>query len=452
MRQSATSQSSVRQGLGRGVNPVIARLKAAAAAAPATLAAIPKAVVAFTYSGENNPPYDIGGDYQRFWLTGAGTQGSATLRTVSKMRNAANIGPVVGATYQSQDGSRAEWNRQGTNLPDKAGDNSGHYYGLRLRNASMLAFTTRLFCYGTVRINGAVSATPWKTSVSGYVYVPLGTVRGDFDVVIEGGADTWLSEIVIEEGATVEPFDWMVDKLTVGHHGDSYSQGVALVNGFRMPHQRGVAELIGGGFSGGTAWGGTGYSADNQNVNTPNAIFPARITAVTSHAPDVDFIDLGINDGWPTSPTIDQSNPSGPRIQVDTALAMQTLYETMRASSPNMMIVVVTPMAPKESDGANPAGRFQAMRAKILELLAALPGPWIMLDALQGGFYTSAGTQSSVWTGSWITGNGNSGAPTGIGNADTVIGPDGTHPTEDIGHPYLIAKKAETYRAALATM
>jgi lysophospholipase L1-like esterase len=44
--------------------------------------------------------------------------------------------------------------------------------------------------------------------------------------------------------------------------------------------------------------------------------------------------------------------------------------------------------------------------------------------------------------GAWMTGTGNTGAPTGSGNCDIYIGPDGVHPN-DAGHVYLAGRLAD---------
>jgi hypothetical protein len=59
-----------------------------------------------------------------------------------------------------------------------------------------------------------------------------------------------------------------------------------------------------------------------------------------------------------------------------------------------------------------------------------------------------AGTVVTQCPGCYLRGSGNSGAPTGVGNADSLVGPDGIHPTS-LGHLILGTQFAQYYANAL---
>lgn len=425
------------------------RIKTALNTAPASLADVPRISLDITYGGQDEVPANLGG-YVRHFIGGEGTQGYGSgaamdLPVVTHMEIRENLGRIWHqGTYNCHDGSRAQWFQINSNYgPGRAGDNSGFFIGFRLRNGQRFSFTTHTYCRGTIVVDGKVSQM-WVPQ-GGYVNVNLGSV-GDRIVVLQGGPDMTLADICVEQDAVIEPYNFMVNKLRVNHGGDSYSQGG--VDGFMFGEALGL--LTGAGHYAGTAIGGTGYSTNNRNFETPNLLEPARFNAMTTGNPDVVWIMMGINDGWPSSNNADANGQLG--VVVDTTQAMRDTYVNVRAKLPNALIVVVSGWVPKESDATNPNGKAKlmadAMRATVK---AHLGGSWIFMDVNDGSWETSAGTKSPTPRGPWITGNGYVGNPTGQGRADTWVNTDGTHLTE-VGFRGVIGIAVSDYKAALASM
>jgi hypothetical protein len=75
-----------------------------------------------------------------------------------------------------------------------------------------------------------------------------------------------------------------------------------------------------------------------------------------------------------------------------------------------------------------------------------------VLDNIRGSWKTSKGTSRSALRGPWQTGEGNKGAPTGVGNGDTWLNSDGVHPSTPVGITGLAEVLTSELRAALASM
>lgn len=257
-------------------------------------------------------------------------------------------------------------------------------------------------------------------------------------IVVQGGGDLWVSEISVSSGSPIIPYDWMADtkKVTASFMGDSYQQGDAYTTaGF--PFIQYIAELCGFGAHTASSIGGTGYGTANSGDPTsyPSFLSTIRLNAVTRDLPQVHICQGGINDPGDST----------------TTTAMQNYYSAIRSALPDALIVAQTAWSPVQSDGANPAGKFQAMRTALFNVMSGISGPWIIIDNLTGAWRTSRGTASATSTGAWQTGNGRVGAPTGTGNGDTWVSSDGTHPTAT-GYKGLAELFAAAYKAALASM
>lgn len=450
-----TLKALVDQAIAAQLTPELAtirKLRDALAYAPSSLESISRTVLDITYGGQDETPQNLGG-YVRHWATGEGTAGygSAAYQDMGDgtriyLPIPENLGPVYGGgvRYNCHDQSKSEYQCVNGQFGDRAGDNSGFFMGFRLRNGQRFSFSTRSHCRGTIQVDGAISQE-WVPQ-GGYINVNLGSV-GDRYIIVRGSPDTWIADICFEQNAIVEPWNFEGTKLRVNHGGDSYSQGG--VNNMMFGEAIGV--LTGGLYYAGTAIGGTGYSTNNRNYETPNLQWPARFDAMTTGNPDVLWIMMGINDGWPSSNNVDANGNLG--VEVDTTEAMRSTYVNARAKLPNAMFVVVSGWVPKGSDATNPNGKAKlmadAMRATLQE---SLTGPWIFLNTNDGSWETSAGTVSNVPALPWITGNGYEGNETGDGGvADTWIGQDGTHLTP-VGYRGVIALAVSKYKAALASM
>lgn len=257
-------------------------------------------------------------------------------------------------------------------------------------------------------------------------------------IVLQGSADFWVAEVSVSAGSAIIPYDWMADanKVTASFMGDSYQQGgdYSLVG---LPFIQYIAELCGFGAITASSIGGSGYGTANSSdpVAYPSFLSSIRLNVVTRDTPQVHICQGGINDPGDST----------------TTTAMQNYYSAIRSALPNALIVAQTAWAPVQSDGANPAGKYQAMRTALYNTMANIAGPWIIIDNLAGTWRTSRGTASTTATGAWQTGNGRVGATTGSGNGDTWVSSDGTHPSA-VGFKGLAELFATAYKAAVASM
>jgi lysophospholipase L1-like esterase len=128
--------------------------------------------------------------------------------------------------------------------------------------------------------------------------------------------------------------------------------------------------------------------------------------------------------------------------QSEVATAADLLYETIQSGAPRCEIIVIGCWAPSGSPGSGQVNTNVTLRAAALN--AGLP----FIDTQSGEVLNASGTVIAE-QGSWITGTGNTGAPTGTGNADLYIGTDGIHPN-DAGHLYL-SRRVYAARTALMT-
>lgn len=157
--------------------------------------------------------------------------------------------------------------------------------------------------------------------------------------------------------------------------------------------------------------GGTGYittgSFATLGTRAPIDVIP--------NAPDTLIISAGYNDNGGSQPSISS--------------AAASLYSVVKAGLPGTVIYVLGCWSPTGS----PATSIQNTDATIRLAAAVASLPFI--SPLTGGVYNAAGTLIATH-GAWITGTGRVGATTGSGNADTYIGTDAVHPTDD-GHKFI---------------
>lgn len=169
--------------------------------------------------------------------------------------------------------------------------------------------------------------------------------------------------------------------------------------------------------------GGTGYI-------TPGS-FATFQTRVAEDVAPWDFSELIIAGGF--------NDSAGSQSAIATAADL--LYETVQVALPRCEIIVIGCWAPSGSPGSGQVNTNATLRAAALN--AGLP----FID-MQSGDVLNGDGDVVASQGSWITGTGNTGAPTGTGNADLYIGTDGIHPN-DAGHVYLSRR---VYAARLALM
>jgi hypothetical protein len=194
------------------------------------------------------------------------------------------------------------------------------------------------------------------------------------------------------------------------------------------------------------AIGGTGY-APNSAPGFGNAgdAFEARLGSSTFSAPDLFITAGGINDNNSLA-LFPYATAEDARLGFEAAV--NRYYRALRQALPQSLLVALGPWAPRQATPTDPVALSKAEAVRTA--LAAAGGPWVFLDHLRGGWQCSSGA-SATGSGPWQTGTGNTGAPTGSGNGDLYVNPDGTHPTV-AGVLHLGARMAEDIRAALATL
>lgn len=416
------------------LSPQVAAAKFAAATAPTTVAAIPtRAGPTATLGASNNtPPYD----YKRFWISGDGTNdggGQTTnprLNTVAFIYNFANWALVYGGgvTNNMSDGSTALFWYAG-------GEYTGSPPMIGIRtNSRYLSVPTSANGEMSLIVDGA-------TVVPGVKYT-AGNQNATWDfgsnalrkIVLVGGTDTWISEVLIESTATIAPYDFTADRpVTISFIGDSYLGHTNIAAG-GLSFMDMQARMIGALSITANHRGGTGYYSDNGGGAAWRGQSVERAGRLTEAKSTIMAVELGINDPWPTN----------------TPLAIETALPRYRAGNPNAILVIMGPWAPNQTNSTNPAGSEIAKMDKIISVAATLAGPWIVLDNLRGNWITSNGKARPTLRGPWQTGDGRVGAPTGAGNGDTWVNSDGVHPTVPVGITGLAQVWATETRGALA--
>ncbi|MXP26625.1 hypothetical protein GRI39_11320 [Altererythrobacter indicus] len=187
--------------------------------------------------------------------------------------------------------------------------------------------------------------------------------------------------------------------------------------------------------------GGTGYAQTYHTAPSPEDHFLARSTpgddAQQSYAEwnsDLDFVLGGIND----QPTLSASD-------------VRKVLLARRALFPHAVIVVAGNWWPDPTATRVASTKFQTIQDAINQAVLSLPGPWVLIDNINGFWRNSSGRSDSTGDEPWQTGSGTQNAPTGIGNGDRYISSDGTHPTIE-GVDYLSMRLAETARSAILAL
>ena len=229
---------------------------------------------------------------------------------------------------------------------------------------------------------------------------------------------------------------------------DSYGQGAGYNWATGGPFYV-AASLLGVPHVDVNAVGGCGYAPVQSPFPytlNPGNTFGARLTDSVNAAPDLFMTGGSINDDYgiaspPLYPTVASSNTAFQN-------AVHGYYTNLRAALPNSVIAAMGPWAPKQFIPTSPIA--QGKLNIIQQALHSITGPWVLIDNLNGGWTNSSGA-SGPQTGAWQTGTGNAGAPTGVGNGDIYVGPDGTHPTP-LGHEYLGRMLASNLAAAILAL
>ncbi|MGJ7578611.1 hypothetical protein ACSFA3_00355 [Variovorax sp. RHLX14] len=420
-------------------SPLLALAKTAAGSAPTSVAAIPtRAGPAPTLLASGFIP---SWPYQRYWLSGDGrNNGSGTtadnprLDTVAFIYNFAKWAKrPAGISNNFNDGSKADYWTTGADY-----GNSPAYIGIRT-NSRYVAMPSQSFCYMSLVVDGKiiVPGVDYKEN-NQYAVWDLGT-NADRNLVFVGDSGAWISEVVIETGATIAPYDFTASQpVTMSFTGDSFL-GHQAIEETGLSFIEMQARLLGASATTATHIGGSGYRADTDADPLTRASSAPRMARFTEAKPTIMMVELGINDPWPgTGPTTTES--------------MKTVLQGARTANPDGVLVVLGPWGPKEFDATNVNGTYIARMNAISAIVETLPGPWVVLDNLRGSWKTSKGTVRGAVRGPWQTGNGNAGAPTGIGNGDTWLNADGVHPSTPVGITGLAEVLTFELRAALASM
>ena len=420
-------------------SPLLALAKTAAGTAPTSVAAIPtRAGPAPTLLASGAIP---AWPYQRYWLSGGGrnngsgaTADNPRLDTVAFIYNFANwVKRPAGITNNFNDASKADYWTTGA---DYGGSQA--YIGIKT-NSRYVAIPSQTFSYMSLVVDGqvVVPGVDYKEN-NQYAVWDLGS-NAERNLVFVSDAAAWISEVVIENGATIAPYDFTASQpVTISFTGDSYLGHQAIEEtGLTFVDMQ--ARLLGATATSATHIGGTGYRADISSDPLSRADSAPRMARFTEAKPTIMMVELGTNDPWPgTGPTTTES--------------MKTVLQGARAANPSGVLVVVGPWVPREFDATNPDGTYIARMNAISTIVEALPGPWVVLDNLRGNWKTSKGTTRGALRGPWQTGNGRTGAPTGIGNGDTWLNADGVHPSTPVGITGLAEVLTSELRAALASM
>lgn len=241
-------------------------------------------------------------------------------------------------------------------------------------------------------------------------------------ITIEGANGFFFGGIRIPTGFTLTPSIRTATQqiLTVGSvtsyfsRMSNYPLAIVLGDSFSEPTgttgQQGYAAIMGKSL-GWNIWqsgsGGTGYVVTGP---AGRVAFGSRFqTDVAQWNPDIIVLSGGINDSAQTVATFSTA-------------ARAVMVQAKAVTSAKEVIV----MSSWHNKGQPYTPGNQFLIDGVLKALA-----------LEFGF-------TYVDTSSLITGNGNTGAPTGNGNSDIYIGTDGTHPN-DAGHTFLGLNSASIY-------
>lgn len=200
---------------------------------------------------------------------------------------------------------------------------------------------------------------------------------------------------------------WLGDSFSEGAGGnwwwDSWEMKAARLLGWHM-HPSGV--------------GSTGYLAIGGGAGKVK--YRDRIaTDVTALAPDIIVVSGGYND-------------TGSFTAAQEGTEAAALYAALQAANPAATLVVCGPNFPTGITSAGTATQFRdAIKTAALNAGALFVDPILYPAGI-----------------SWVTGSGNTGAPSGNGNADFYVTTDAVHPSQ-AGHDYLGRRFASALAAQL---
>lgn len=410
-------------------SPALTALKAMVNAAPTSVETIgtPVAGIAPVIGDANEAPRIPEENYQRYWVSGNGKNngGGGTdnprLQEVAFCFNFENWGYMYGdpgITINFNDGSqaqaRAAYSGYGSSRP---------YIGFRT-NARYLSIATQ---HGAlIRLEVDDEQWPYFQTIGNnrYQNYDFGA-QAMRTIIISGSAnDCFFSDICIETGATIEPYNFLEEKGvgtmccatdSYGGYQDDVVSHLSFMEMFgRQIGCWGITE---------TQRGSTGYQRNAGEAGWA-AVEPERLGFVAAQPRLTTLAQLSINDSIPR-------DALGPDI--DTLDAIEETLNAYRDSAPDSVLIIQGPWAPVQTFAQQEGSKYRAFMEKILEVARTLPGDWIVLDNIWGGWETSKGTTRTPLRGAWQTGDGNVGAPTGSGNGDTCVDADGTHPTVPVG-------------------
>ena len=255
-----------------------------------------------------------------------------------------------------------------------------------------------------------------------------------------------ISALAIGPQDSIEP--WVRDtEPSLCAMSDSYGGGAGVNWSIAGPFWE-AASLLGIPHLDVSCIGGTGYSRNSTNADTlaPGNTFGARLPDCVAARPDLFLTAGGINDNnFFASPPL-YNTAADAAAAFNSAVAKY--YRDLRTALPSSVLVAMGPWAPRQSQPQTAPNLAKLQQIK--SSLAAVGGPWIFLDNLNGGWVNSAGASAPA-TGPWQTGTGKVSAPTGDGNGDVYVSADGTHPTA-AGNVYLGQVLATNLRAALLAL
>lgn len=171
------------------------------------------------------------------------------------------------------------------------------------------------------------------------------------------------------------------------------------------------------------AIGGTGYVNDN---GTAGSEIPARIqNDLIKYNPNRVIFFAGYNDNAASIEALTN--------------AIRSSFNAVKSSLPTAKVLVVGCWSPNNPAAASHITVDNTIRDMANEF------NFIFTSPITGETYKAG--KLLLDEPAWITGTGNTGVPTGTGNADRYIGTDDVHPNND-GHKYICDR---LYRIILAT-
>lgn len=296
----------------------------------------------------------------------------------------------------------------------------------------------------TSNLSGGVAGAPF-TAYDTYVRFDFGSAAVRH-VSFYGRATFGPCAIAVGSGDTLRPWD-RSDEPSMCVMGDSYAQVRSANWGVSGLYWE-AASMLGIPHLDANGVGGTGYAPNNANPDTRNPVnaFGARLTDSVAAVPDLFITAGGINDNNGGAALPLYATDADAKLGFDTAVA--NYFRDLRAALPGSVLAAIGPWQPNVAFyPAVALAKADTIRAS----LQAVTGPWVFIDNLRGGWVNSSGASAPATGAAWQTGTGRQGAPTGDGNGDLYLSPDGTHPN-DAGTTYLAEQLAANLRAAVLAL